>query len=496
MRSRLLVTALAALPMFVACAGGDEGGGPTPYDDDFPLSDVDVNDGAPDNSTLPDDNKADAVYPAKFELTQQSPVKSQGSRGTCSIFAATALVENVYIVAGMPLADADFSEQYMQWSSKVQGGSFPNSEGSTSNANLDAAARFGTVKESAWPYESSPWSEANDPACTGESRPTKCYTNGEPPDSAKNAMKFKVPTGSRWINVNSIKAHITTKKTGVNVGMDFYYQAWNHRRSALPVSTALWQMGVVTYPNQADKTESRKSPAGHAIHIIGWDDNIEFEMRDGEGKPILENGVPKKEKGFWIFKNSWGTAGFGINHPTGPGYGYLSYKYVSEEGSAAIAALPVVENPREVCDDAGDVDEDNDGKANCDDSECSAHPSCGGNNTAHTYNASPAAGIPDDSTTGVSNTIAVSDTGTITSVKLTVDISHSYRGDLKVTLTKGSTSKVVFNGTGGSADDLKQSFDVTGITGSLAGDWTLKVEDTAAQDVGTLNAWTLEVTAN
>src|SRR5688572_17646556 len=99
MRSRLLVTALASLPMFIACAGGDEGGGPTPYDDDFPLSDVDVNDGAPDNDTLPDDNKADAVYPAKFELTQQSPVKSQGSRGTCSIFAATALVENVYIVA-------------------------------------------------------------------------------------------------------------------------------------------------------------------------------------------------------------------------------------------------------------------------------------------------------------------------------------------------------------------------------------------------------------
>ena len=463
----------------------------------FPLSDVDVNDGAPDNNTLPDDNKADAVYPAKFELTQQSPVKSQGSRGTCSIFAATALVENLYIMAGMrarrcrllravhavvlegpgrlvpELGRLDLERE------PRRRGALRYRQGSRVGIRVVAVER-----------------ERTTPRAPARDRPTKCYTNGEPPDSAKNAMKYKVPTGSRWINVNSIKAHITSKKTGVNVGMDFFYQAWNHRRSALPISTALWQKGVVTYPNQADKTESRKAPAGHAIHIIGWDDNIEFEMRDGEGKPILENGVAKKEKGFWIFKNSWGTAGFGIDHPTGPGYGYLSYKYVAEEGSAAIAALPVVENPREVCDDAGDADEDGDGKANCDDTECSAHPSCGGNNTAHTYNASPAAGIPDDSTTGISNTIAVSDTGTITSVKLTVDITHPYRGDLKVTLTKGSTSKIVFNGTGGSADDLKQSFDVTGITGSLSGDWTIKVEDTAAQDQGTLNAWSLEVTAN
>ncbi|MEJ7601484.1 MAG: proprotein convertase P-domain-containing protein [Kofleriaceae bacterium] len=496
MRSRLLATALLTLPLFVACSGGSEDEGPTPFDDDYPVSDDNVNAGAPANGSLPDDNKADAVYPAKFELQEQSPVKSQGSRGVCSIFAATALVENLYLKAGMPLTDADFSEQYLQWSAKVQQGAFPNTDGSSSDANLKAVSRFGTVKEAAWVYETTSWNASNDAACTGgENLPTKCYTNGEPPDSAKNAQKYKVPS-TRWINTNSIKAHLSTKKTSVNVGFTFFYQAWNHRRSTLPVSTPLWQKGVVTYPNQADKTESAKARAGHAISIIGWDDNIEFEMRDGEGKPILENGVAKKEKGFWIFKNSWGTGGFGIDHPTGPGYGYLSYKYVEEYGSAVTAELPVVEPQREVCDDTAERDEDGDGKANCDDTDCAQHPSCGGSNTAHTYTASPAAGIPDDSTTGVSNTIAVSDTGTVTDVKLTVDISHSYRGDLKVTLTKGTVSKVVFNGTGGSADNIKETVTVTGITGALAGDWVLKVEDTAAQDVGTLNSWTLEVTAN
>ena len=494
MRSRFLVTALATLPLFVACSGGDESEGPTPYDDDFPVSDDNVNAGAPDNDSLPDDNKADAVYPAKFELADQSPVKSQGSRGVCSIFASTALVENLYIKAGMPVADADFSEQYLQWSAKVQQGSFPNTEGSSSDSNLQAVAKFGTVKEAAWAYESAPWNSTNDAACAGgENQPTKCYTNGEPPDTAKNGQKFKVPS-TRWINTNSMKAHLTTKKSGVNVGFTFFYQAWNHRGSTLPISTDLWQNGVVTYPNETDKTESLKHRAGHAITIVGWDDNAEFEMRDGEGKPILENGVPKKEKGFWIFKNSWGTAAFGVKHPTGAGYGYLSYKYIAEYGSAVTAEVPVLEQQGEVCDDAGDRDEDGDGKANCDDTDCAAHPSCGGNNTAHTYNATPNTAIPDASS--VSNTISVSDTGTITDVKLTVDITHPYRGDLKVTLTKGGVSKTVFSGTGGSADDLKETFTVTGITGSLAGDWVLEVEDTAAQDEGNLNAWSLEVTAN
>ena len=47
----------------------------------------------------------------------------------CSIFAATAMVENLYLKAGMPIAEADFSEQYMQWSVKNQVGSFRNTEG-------------------------------------------------------------------------------------------------------------------------------------------------------------------------------------------------------------------------------------------------------------------------------------------------------------------------------------------------------------------------------
>jgi hypothetical protein len=466
---KALVQALVSLPLFIAaCANSDEG--PTPYDDEYGVTPGDINAGAPSNDTLPDDNKADAQYPAKFELpkAEQSAVKSQGSRGVCSIFAATAIVENLYLKAGMPVVDVDFSEQYMQWSVKNQVGAFRNTEGSNVDNNLQAVVRFGGIKEADWAYQSFPWTAANDPACTGgENLPTKCYTNGEPPQTALDATKFKLPT-SRWINTNSIKAHLTTKKSGVGVGLTFFYQSWNHRSSTIPVDSAMWRQGFVTYPNDADKTASLMHRAGHAIEIIGWDDDLEIPMRDGDGKPVLDaNGNPKKEKGFWLFKNSWGTASFGVEHPFGAGYGWLSMRYVKEYGSAVIGEVPALNNPP-------------------------PPPPSGG--SAHTYTASPAAAIPDRNPVGASSTISVTDTGAISAVKVTTDITHTYRGDLKVTLTHGTTSQVIFNKAGGSADDLKQTFNVTGFSGDLAGDWTLKVEDTAAQDVGKLNGWTLEVT--
>lgn len=494
---KLLVRALMSLPIVLAaCADSNEG--PTPYDDEYGITPGDINAGAPSNDSLPDDNKADAHYPAKFELpkAEQSPVKSQGSRGTCSIFAATAIVENLYLKAGVPASEVDFSEQYMQWSTKTQVRAFANTEGSNIDSNLQAVVRFGTVKEAAWPYESSPWTAANDPACTGgENLPTKCYTNGAPPQGALDAQKFTLPT-SRWINVNSIKAHLTTKKTGAGIGLTFFYQSWNHRKSTIPVDANLWRQGFVTYPNEKDKTESLAQRAGHAFEIIGWDDNLEIPMRDGEGKPVLDaDGNPKKEKGFWLFKNSWGTTSFGIDHPYGAGYGWLSMKYAKEYGSAVVAEVPSLTPAAEVCDDAAMADEDGDGKKNCSDTDCSMHPSCApSGGTAQTYSATPAASIPDNNPAGAASTINVSDTGTITDVKVTTDVSHSYRGDLKVTLTKGTITKTLFNQTGGSADDLKQTFTVAGFSGDLAGAWTLKVVDAAAQDVGKLNSWTLEVT--
>src|SRR5690349_12430096 len=105
---RHLLPVLTAVPLIVTACNTT--GGPSPYDGDYGITKGDINAGAPKNDSLPNDNKADEIYPATFQLpkAEQSPVKTQGSRGVCSIFAATAIVENLYLKAGAPVGSVDF----------------------------------------------------------------------------------------------------------------------------------------------------------------------------------------------------------------------------------------------------------------------------------------------------------------------------------------------------------------------------------------------------
>jgi subtilisin-like proprotein convertase family protein len=78
------------------------------------------------------------------------------------------------------------------------------------------------------------------------------------------------------------------------------------------------------------------------------------------------------------------------------------------------------------------------------------------------------------------------------SISVSVNISHSWRGDLELTLFSPSGQSVVL-WTGNSLDDgtsINQSFsrsDFDGTRGS--GQWSLKIQDRKSGDSGTLNSW-------
>ena len=112
-----------------------------------------------------------------------------------------------------------------------------------------------------------------------------------------------------------------------------------------------------------------------------------------------------------------------------------------------------------------------------------------------TGTATPNAEIKDLATT--TSKITLGEDVTIDKLKLDLDLAHTYRGDLKVTLTSPSgKSAVISDRAGGGADDLKGSFDLAQFAGEkTAGEWTLTVEDKAKRDTGTLNSWTLTATA-
>jgi Zn-dependent metalloprotease len=112
-----------------------------------------------------------------------------------------------------------------------------------------------------------------------------------------------------------------------------------------------------------------------------------------------------------------------------------------------------------------------------------------------TGSATPNAEIKDLSTT--TSKITLGEDVTIDKLNLNLDLAHTYRGDLKVTLTSPSgKSAVISDRAGGGADDLKGSFDLAQFAGEkTAGEWTLTVEDKAKRDTGTLKSWSLTATA-
>ena len=104
--------------------------------------------------------------------------------------------------------------------------------------------------------------------------------------------------------------------------------------------------------------------------------------------------------------------------------------------------------------------------------------------------------VPDNDPTGVTSVITISDDITVFGSNTYLNISHSWIGDLVVTLTSpAGTTATLHNKAGGNADVIDQSYSSAAFNGqSTLGDWTLNVKDVAAEDTGTLNNWSVTFT--
>jgi subtilisin-like proprotein convertase family protein len=116
--------------------------------------------------------------------------------------------------------------------------------------------------------------------------------------------------------------------------------------------------------------------------------------------------------------------------------------------------------------------------------------------------ATPDRSIPDNNPRGIKDKILCAREFSLASIKINVDISHTYIGDLRASLISPSGTIVpLHDRTGGSAHDLHAEFESTSVPGLLAligesvkGEWALQVQDLAPVDRGRLKAWSLEIT--
>jgi subtilisin family serine protease len=100
--------------------------------------------------------------------------------------------------------------------------------------------------------------------------------------------------------------------------------------------------------------------------------------------------------------------------------------------------------------------------------------------------------------------LPVADTGALKSVKVAVDIEHTFIGDLVVSIRPPTSTNVtpvrLHDREGGSTENLKKTYDEINAPGLVAlkgkspqGTWTLVVEDKERLDTGKIRSFTLEM---
>jgi subtilisin-like proprotein convertase family protein len=110
--------------------------------------------------------------------------------------------------------------------------------------------------------------------------------------------------------------------------------------------------------------------------------------------------------------------------------------------------------------------------------------------------------IPDNNATGITSELPVDAGGILKNIFVSVDITHTYRGDLSVALESPSGIEISLKSvdSGDGVDDFRQTFTTTDTLALLEfidsntdirGTWKLHVRDNFSADVGKLNAWSL-----
>ncbi|MFC7842761.1 S8 family serine peptidase [Streptomyces sp. NPDC057382] len=117
----------------------------------------------------------------------------------------------------------------------------------------------------------------------------------------------------------------------------------------------------------------------------------------------------------------------------------------------------------------------------------------GGTSTGTTFSSTTAVAVPDNGAAIESPISVTGRSGNAPSaLQVGVDITHTYRGDLVIDLVApDGTAYRLKSASSDSADNVNTTYTVNASSEVANGTWKLRVQDTAAQDTGTLNNWKL-----
>ena len=221
------------------------------------------------------------------------PIRDQGQRWTCVAFATCAVVE--FEICRSQERSIDTSEQFQYWNCKNYESSYGpgtyTSLGTYPDISFALSQRDGICRKSVWPYDPVNDPAQHDPHATaGLADPRKAVI--------RNAVAI-----SKYRDLPTLKG---------------YLRAFHPVAIAIPVYDS-WEQSamVVDSGNISMPLPGETSTAGHALVLVGYEDNPEFAGG-----------------GFFIIRNSWGSA-WGPHCLYGAGYGTLPYRYISSYNYSA-----------------------------------------------------------------------------------------------------------------------------------------------------------------
>jgi hypothetical protein len=218
------------------------------------------------------------------------PIRNQGPRGTCVSFSLTAL--NEYIKRRLGLL-RDLSEQHLYYETKLIDGSAAGCGTWQSKAVLALTSR-GQCREIVWPYISA----------------LPCNNHGALPAGARpDGLNYRLTTlAVPARDVLTYKTHMS-KQRPVTVSIPVY-NSWYQSQATRTTGRITMRIG-----NEA-------VIGGHAVILVGY---VDTSTSPGGG--------------YFIVRNSWGTAAFGSASPFGAGYGTIPYQYIANDAYEAYTAV-------------------------------------------------------------------------------------------------------------------------------------------------------------
>ncbi|HEY8981938.1 MAG TPA: M4 family metallopeptidase, partial [Streptomyces sp.] len=116
----------------------------------------------------------------------------------------------------------------------------------------------------------------------------------------------------------------------------------------------------------------------------------------------------------------------------------------------------------------------------------------GGGGTGTSFESNTVVAIPDNGPAVTSSIAVTGRTGNAPSnLQVSVDITHTFRGDLAVNLVGPSGTSYLLKAfsSSDSADNVVATYTVNASSETANGTWQLKVQDQAARDTGQINSW-------